>query len=98
MRGRWAPPPMEGKGPREGQRMAIGHQAPPSADENNTKRRHAKPPLPHASCAAPADAVRHAGGFADRHWGRAGPSGGGGCAPIRAWTASPSASPCSLHL
>ena len=24
VRGRWAPPPMEGKGPREGQRMAIG--------------------------------------------------------------------------
>ena len=24
VRSRWAPPPMEGKGPREGQRMAIG--------------------------------------------------------------------------
>ena len=43
MRGRWAPPSMEGKGPREGQRMAIGQQAPPAADEN-TLRRHGKPP------------------------------------------------------
>ena len=27
VRGRWAPPPMEGKGPTEGQRMAIGWRA-----------------------------------------------------------------------
>ena len=40
VRGRWAPPPMEGKGPREGQRMAIGQLAPPAADENNTPWRH----------------------------------------------------------
>ena len=51
MRGRWAPPPMEGpfplgKGPREGQRTAIGHQAPPDADENNTPKATCQPPPP----------------------------------------------------
>ena len=43
VRGRWAPPPMEGKGPREGQRLAISQLALPAADENNTPRRHATP-------------------------------------------------------
>ena len=46
VRSRWAPPPMEGKGPREGQRMAIGQWAPPAADKIITPWRHAKiPPL-----------------------------------------------------
>ena len=44
MRGRWAPPPTEGEGPREGQRMGIGQWAPPAADENTLRRRHANPP------------------------------------------------------
>ena len=44
VRGGWAPPPMEGKGPREGQRMAIGQWAPLAADENNTPWGYAKPP------------------------------------------------------
>ena len=42
--GRWAPPPLEGKGPRNSQLMVIGQWAPPVADENNTPRQHAKPP------------------------------------------------------
>ena len=46
VRGRWAPPPVEGKGPREGQRMVIGQQVPLAADENKTPWRHAKPPPP----------------------------------------------------
>ena len=50
VRGRWAPPPMEGKGPREGQRMAIGQLAPPAAHQN-TPMCHTKSPL--------ADNTRH---------------------------------------
>ena len=51
VRSRWAPPPMEGKGPREGQRMAIGQYAPPAADEIITPWRPAKPPPPPNSSA-----------------------------------------------
>ena len=46
VRSRWAPPPVERKGPRDGQRMAIGQQAPPAADEIITPWRHAKTPHP----------------------------------------------------
>ena len=46
MRGRGAPPPAEGEGPREGQRMAIGQLAPPAADENNTPKATCQPPPP----------------------------------------------------
>ena len=49
VRGQWAPPPTEGKGPREGQRMAIGQKVPPAADENSTPWRHAKPLHPGGS-------------------------------------------------
>ena len=44
----WAPPPMEGKGPKEWQRTAIGQYAPPAADKNNIPWRHANPPPPPA--------------------------------------------------
>ena len=46
VRSRWAPSPMEGKGVREGQRMAIGQEAPQAADEVITPWCHAKPPPP----------------------------------------------------
>ena len=48
VRGRWALPPMEGMGPREGQRMVIGQLVPPAPHENNTPWRHAPPPPHHA--------------------------------------------------
>ena len=46
VRGRWAPPPMKGKDPREGQRMAIGQWAPPAADEIITPMASCQPPPP----------------------------------------------------
>ena len=46
VRGRWAPPPTEGKGARKGQgSVARGQQAPPASDSNPPSRCHA-PPLP----------------------------------------------------
>ena len=48
VRSRWAPPPTEGEGPREGQRMAIGQWAPPAADEIIT---------PMASCQNPPQSI-----------------------------------------
>ena len=46
VRGRWAPPPTEGKGPREGQRyVARGQWAPPAADSNTTGRLARPPPV-----------------------------------------------------
>ena len=41
VRGRW-----KGRGPREGQRMAMGQQAPPAADENNTPNATCQPHPP----------------------------------------------------
>ena len=51
-------PAWEGKGPREGQRMASRQEAPPAANEIITPWSHAKPPLPEdqhtmASCQNP---------------------------------------------
>ena len=46
VRSRWAPPPTEGEGPREGQRMAIGQWAPPAAEENITPKASCQPPPP----------------------------------------------------
>ena len=43
------PPAWEGKGPREGQRMANRQEAPPAANEIITPWSHAKPPLPGAT-------------------------------------------------
>ena len=47
MRGRCAPPPAEGEGPREGRRMARGQWAPPAADQHTPKASY--PPPPHMS-------------------------------------------------
>ena len=62
VRGRWAPLPMEGKGPREGQRMAIDQWAPPAVGENNTPKQHAEAlqivgPVSQTVCQAPKDCL-----------------------------------------
>ena len=46
VRGRWAPPPMEPKGSREGQRRVARGQRAPAAADSNTTRGHASPPSP----------------------------------------------------